>query len=66
LLLFASLIQRRLEKAKTLLKETRRTINDVAHSVGYSDPNNLIRNFKKQTGLTPTEFRKCSKDAVKQ
>lgn len=48
---------RRVEKAKSLLRDPRRTITDIAYSVGYSDINNLVRNFKKLTGLTPTEFR---------
>jgi len=50
-------IQRRVEKAKTLLLDPRRTVAEIANSVGYLDPNNLIRNFKKLTGCTPTEFR---------
>ena len=36
---------RRVEKAKELLKNPRRSIMEIAHFVGYSDPNNLIRNF---------------------
>jgi YesN/AraC family two-component response regulator len=54
---------RRVQKAKELLRDSRRTITDIAQYVGYSDPNNLIRNFKKHTGLTPTEFRNCRKQA---
>jgi YesN/AraC family two-component response regulator len=49
--------ERRMQKAKELLKDSGRTITEIAHFVGYSDPNNLIRNFKKRTGLTPSEFR---------
>lgn len=47
----------RLQKAKELLQDPSRTITEIAHYVGYSDPNNLVRNFSKQTGLTPSEFR---------
>jgi len=50
-------IRRRVEQAKSMLQGTRRTITEIACSIGYSDPNNLMRNFKKLTGLTPTEFR---------
>ena len=54
---------RRVQKAKELLKDSRRTITEIAHFVGYNDPNNLVRNFKKHTGLTPTEFRNCRNHA---
>ena len=47
----------RVEKAKEMLKDRNRTVTDIAYAVGYDDPNNLIRNFKKHTGLTPTEYR---------
>jgi len=48
---------RRVEKAKELLRERNRTVTDIAYTVGYDDMNNLVRNFKKHTGLTPTEYR---------
>jgi len=54
---------RRVQKAKELLQDPRRTITEIAQYVGYNDPNNLIRNFKKHTGLTPTEFRNCRKQS---
>ena len=54
---------RRVQKAKELLKNPRRSVMEIAHFVGYSDPNNLIRNFKKHTGLTPTKFRNCRKQS---
>lgn len=51
------LTSRRVDAAKEMLKGSRRTITEIAHAVGYSDSNNLIRNFKKRTGLTPSAFR---------
>jgi two-component system, response regulator YesN len=48
---------RRVYKAKELLKDPSLSITEIAHFVGYSELNNLVRNFKKQTGLTPSEFR---------
>jgi two-component system, response regulator YesN len=47
----------RVQKAKELLKDPCRTITEIAHHVGYTDINNLVRNFKKLTGQTPTEYR---------
>ena len=34
------------------------SIGDIAESVGISDPNYFCRLFKKQTGTTPTKFKK--------
>lgn len=48
----------RLTKAKDLLKSPDIKINDVALKVGYSDGNYFTKIFKKETGLTPSEYRK--------
>jgi two-component system response regulator YesN len=48
----------RLEKAKDLLKDQNITINDISAKVGYSDGNYFTKTFKKETGLTPSEYRK--------
>ena len=47
----------RIRKAEALLHDTSRTVTDIAHFVGYADANNLSRNFKKLTGLTPSQYR---------
>jgi AraC-like DNA-binding protein len=49
--------QRRIEAARTLLQNHRLTVTEISHAVGYGDPNNFIRNFRKLTSQTPTEFR---------
>lgn len=46
----------RIEKAKTLLRETDLKINDIASEVGYQQ-RYFNRIFKKQVGLTPGQFR---------
>ena len=48
---------RRLEKAKELLKETELTINEISGQVGYEIPNSFIRKFKDSEGVTPNEYR---------
>lgn len=48
----------RIKRAKILLEREDLTITEIAHQVGYSDLNALLRNFKKETGRTPTEVRK--------
>lgn len=53
--------QKRIEYACKLLKETDLPINEVAEVSGFVDYFHFARVFKKNTSLTPTEFRKgCS------
>ena len=47
----------RIEKAKEVLKEKGCSIKEVCIEVGYKDPNYFSRLFKKQVGVTPTEYR---------
>jgi len=47
----------RIEKAKALLHNKDISIKSICIETGYSDPNYFSRIFKKQVGITPTEFR---------
>ncbi|MBQ6322832.1 MAG: helix-turn-helix transcriptional regulator, partial [Lachnospiraceae bacterium] len=47
----------RMEKAKQLLLQEGRSIKEIGMLVGYGDPNYFSRIFKKQTEMTPREFR---------
>ena len=57
------LTQFRMEKAKIMLNSTNR-INDIALSVGYDDPLYFSRLFRKNTGISPSEYRKQSKRII--
>lgn len=48
----------RLEKAKELLKDSNKSIKDVAELVGYSDQHYFSRVFRNITGITPSAFQK--------
>lgn len=48
----------RIQQAKRLLWETRQPIIDIAAAVGIEDQSYFSRLFKKETGLTPSGFRK--------
>ena len=48
----------RIQRAKRLLSETRQSIIDIAATVGIEDQSYFSRLFKKETGLTPSAFRK--------
>lgn len=51
------LIRIRIEKATILLEQTNLSLKEIAGSVGYADVSYFIRMFKKQTGITPKQFR---------
>ncbi|MGO4185091.1 helix-turn-helix domain-containing protein [Paenibacillus sp. TAF43_2] len=51
------LIDIRLNEAKRLLKETRRTVQDIAEEVGYTSAISFTRVFKKVVGCSPGEYR---------
>lgn len=48
----------RIQRAKRLLAETREPVIDIAATVGIEDQSYFSRLFKKETGLTPSAFRK--------
>ena len=48
----------RIQRAKRLLTETREPVIDIAAAVGIEDQSYFSRLFKKETGLTPSTFRK--------
>lgn len=54
--------EQRLEKAKELLAKTELSIQKVALAVGYDNVASFIRKFKKQSGMTPMNFRKSMKE----
>jgi len=46
----------RIEKAKTLLKQ-KKSITEVALTVGFYDHSHFLKNFKKLTGMLPSQYR---------
>jgi AraC-like DNA-binding protein len=48
----------RIQRAKRLLSSTDLSIIDIAASVGVEDQSYFSRLFKKETGITPSAFRK--------
>lgn len=52
----------RVEYAKRLLEEIDRPVIEVCLECGYNTPSQFIKMFKRETGMTPTEYRKRQKD----
>jgi two-component system response regulator YesN len=50
--------QLRMDESKKLICTTNLTLNEIMNEVGYVDPTNFIRKFKKIEGVTPIEYRK--------
>jgi PAS domain S-box-containing protein len=55
------LTQTRVEAASRLLRDSRRTISDIAHDCGYSDHSAFTRQFRTTVGLTPRDFRDAAR-----
>ena len=47
----------RIEMAKKLLIKSEVSMKEICASIGYSDPNYFSRSFKRNVGVTPTEFK---------
>lgn len=50
-------IELRMNEARRLLRETKKSILDVALDVGYTNPSHFAKLFRRETGLTPSEYR---------
>lgn len=52
------LLSIRISNAQTLLETTTYNVTEIAEIVGYDNPLYFSRIFKKQNGMSPSEFRK--------
>jgi AraC family transcriptional regulator len=50
-------LQRRIQRAKQLLRETNNSILELSLSLGFEHPNNFARAFRRVTGVSPTNYR---------
>jgi len=53
-------ILQKIEKVKELLSYDELTASEIAFQLGYSSSAHLSSQFKKETGMTPSEFKKLS------
>jgi AraC family transcriptional regulator len=52
------LIRQRVEQAKHLLKQTERTITDIALECGFANQSHFAKCFRQYMGMNPNQFRK--------
>jgi YesN/AraC family two-component response regulator len=52
---------RMISEAKSFITHSNSTISEISKRLNFSDTSNFVKFFKKQTGLTPIEFKKISK-----
>ncbi|GIG23677.1 AraC family transcriptional regulator [Cellulomonas chitinilytica] len=61
---FTSMVRRmRVVRACTLLTETTMPVVDVCYASGYTNLSNFNRQFRAETGTTPTTFRRTARTA---
>jgi AraC family transcriptional regulator len=51
-------IKLRLDAARRLLRETTKSVIEIANEVGYSNPSHFAQLIRKETGLSPTDYRR--------
>lgn len=58
-------VEQRIEKAKELLVYGELTLSEIAHELEYSSVAHLSSQFKKITGLTPSDFKHIEDNRLK-
>lgn len=50
-------INLRMDSARQLLRETKKSVVEIALDVGYSNPSHFAQLFRRETGLSPSDYR---------
>jgi AraC family transcriptional regulator len=51
-------INLRMNLARRLLRETKKSVVDIALEVGYANPSHFAQLFRRETGLSPSDYRR--------
>ena len=51
----------RIERAKTLLRHTEKSVEDIFGDCGFNNRTNFFKTFSEKTGYTPLQYRKMYK-----
>ena len=52
------LLERRVQRAQSLMRDPRASLAKIAISSGFADQHHLARVFRHITGITPTTYRR--------
>jgi AraC-like DNA-binding protein/PAS domain-containing protein len=55
------ILQRRIERAQDMLRNTRHPLSEIASLAGFSDQSHLTRHFRRMTGLLPSDMRRAQR-----
>ncbi len=58
-------IQQKVERVKELITYDEKNISEIAYELGYSSVQHLSQQFKKVTGLTPSQFKQLNQNLRK-
>ncbi len=53
---------RRMDRARSLLQRPELSVTQIGIQLGYCETSSLTRTFRRFTGVTPTEYRRCRED----
>ena len=59
------ILKQKIEKVKELISYKELTLSEIAFEVGYSSVAHLSAQFKKETGMSPSEFKKLNASSRK-
>jgi AraC family transcriptional regulator len=51
-------INLRMDAARRLLRETKKSVVTIALDVGYANPSHFAQLFRRETGLSPSDYRR--------
>jgi AraC family transcriptional regulator len=52
------LLDRRVQRAQTLMRDPRASLSEISRSTGFADQHHLARVFRRITGMTPSAYRR--------
>ncbi len=55
------LILFRIDRARSMLSDTQKSVNEIATVLGYNNPSHFIRQFAKKVGVSPYKYRQQTK-----
>ena len=52
----------RIDRARAMLRSTQYRVHEISETLGYNTPYDFARRFRAATGMTPTEYRRKTRE----